>query len=153
MILELESERKEEDERRGAEVVNCRLARAVAAEGARRRRGRRRRRRAPTADAGTAHERLRVVPCVVPRAIRVCVAPHFCIVFTIVIIVGLTAMPVLVVPRGAVRPRPRALLGRIGAADPAAVTVETKRRDCRVLDGAVDRREVNVVRTAVRERA
>ena len=41
MILELESERKEE-ERRGAEVVNCRLARAVAAEGARRRRGRRR---------------------------------------------------------------------------------------------------------------
>ena len=53
MILELESERKEE-ERRGAEVVNCRLARAVAAEGARRRRGRqrvrsagRRRRRRP----------------------------------------------------------------------------------------------------------
>ena len=45
MILESESERKEE-ERRGAEVVNCRLARAVAAEGARRRRGRRRRRRA-----------------------------------------------------------------------------------------------------------
>ena len=44
MILELESERKEE-ERRGAEVVNCRLARAVAAEGARRRRGRRRGRR------------------------------------------------------------------------------------------------------------
>ena len=41
MILELESERKEE-ERRGAEVVNCRLARAVAAEGARRRRGRQR---------------------------------------------------------------------------------------------------------------
>ena len=68
MILELESERKEE-ERRGAEVVNCRLARAFAAEGARRRRGRRRRRRAPTADAGTAHERLRAVPSVVPRAI------------------------------------------------------------------------------------
>ena len=44
MILELESERKEE-ERRGAEVVNCRLARAVAAEGARRRRGRQRARR------------------------------------------------------------------------------------------------------------
>ena len=149
MILESESERKEE-ERRGAEVVNCRLARAVAAEGARRRRGRRRRRRAPTADAGTAHERLRVVPCVVPRAIRVCVAPHFCIVFTIVIIVGLTAMPVLVVPRGAVRPRPRALLGRIGAADPAAR--RTKRVDFRILASAVDRCKVVVVRAAIRLR-
>ena len=83
---------------------------------------------------------------VVPPAI----APYVCIVFTTTTIIGLTAMPVLVVPRGAVRPSPRALLGRIGSPDPAITG--TKRVDFRILASAVDRRKVVVVRAAVRAR-
>ena len=66
-------------------------------------------------------------------------------------VLGLSRVPILVVPRAAVRPGPRALTGRVRAADPAP-SYRTECVNFRILGGAVDRREVVMVRAAVLSR-